>query len=230
MARTSTPSTTCSTGMLASPGPALPSDLGAAAANTSFAIGRMDSAATALANAAHFVQTGELPTDARGWKALNWLRGNEAPIEGPIPLPRGDPRRMSDGSILPLPTVDPREFPLNTDDVRLPMADPRRMADGSRIPLPMSDPRKEEGESWQPIDGGGGEKTVVLTGSAEVAGDVNVNVKVEAGSSLIAIEESVKSLVAKISGMLHTNGPGSVGKSSPDASPGPSTGGASGAW
>jgi hypothetical protein len=101
------------------------------------------------------------------------------------------------------------------------------------VPLPMSDPRKTFSEMppVQSLEGANVQAT--LTGSAEVTGAVDVNVKVEAGSSLIAIEESVKSLIARVGGMLNTNGPGSLGHSSPDAAapaPNPSTGGASGAW
>jgi hypothetical protein len=63
---------------------------------------------------------------------------------------------------------------------------------------------------------------------------VDVNVKVQPGSALIAIEEIVKSLVARVGGMLNTNGAGSLGHSSPDAAAlSPSTGagsGASGSW
>lgn len=71
-----------------------------------------------------------------------------------------------------------------------------------------------------------------LTGSADVNGQVEVDVKVEAGSTLIAIEQSVKSLIAYVKGSLSPNGPGSTGRSSPDAEAPPprvNTGGATGA-
>jgi hypothetical protein len=204
--------------------------IGVAAVNTSFAIGKMDSAATALSNATHFLQTGEVPLDSRGGRFLNWWKGNEAPLEGPIPMPMPDPRRMADGERIPFPMSDPRNQPPDfPDGVPLPTRDPRRMADGSRLPaFPMADPRKEEGESWQPIDGNDDQKTVEVKMSPEPA-ELTTTIIVEAGSELIAIKESVKSLVAKVSGMLSTNGPGSAGHSSPDAAaPRPSSGASTG--
>jgi hypothetical protein len=78
-------------------------------------------------------------SNPRGGKLINWLKGNEAPLEGKIPMPKGDPRRLPDGSILPMPTGDPRnqipDFPV--DIVPRPMRDSRRFHNGKRIPFPM---------------------------------------------------------------------------------------------
>ena len=76
--------------------------------------------------------------------------------------------------------------------------------------------------------GNGGPLTATLTGSADVKGEAQVTVKVEAGSSLLQVVEQAKSAL-KLAGTLNANGPGSVGKSSPDARSNPSVG-ASGLW
>jgi hypothetical protein len=108
------------------------------------------------------------------------------------------------------------------------------MLDGSRIPaFPLADPRKEVGESWQPIDGGGGEKTVNANVTGEVTGETTIKILFEAGSELIRLASEVNQAKAALYGMLRSgNGPGSAGKSSPDAAapPRPSLGGASGSW
>ena len=108
-------------------------------------------------------------------------------------------------------------------NVPLPMRDPRKSLPD--IPMPTSDPRRAEGGgspiSLPPVQTMEGANVMAtLTGSGEVTGEVKVNVTVEAGSSLLAIEQSVKSLLARVSGVFNAgggNGPGSVGKSSPDA-------------
>lgn len=69
--------------------------------------------------------------------------------------------------------------------------------------------------------------TAQLTGSAEVSGKVDVKVTVEAGSSLLDVVKRAEAS-AQLSGRLNANGPGSAGRSSPDAAA-PSNG-ASGAW
>lgn len=66
---------------------------------------------------------------------------------------------------------------------------------------------------------GDGNVKAELTGSAEVKGEATIIVKVEAGSELLRAVEGAKS-AAKLSGQLNANGPGSTGKSSPDASTG----------
>ena len=121
-------------------------------------IGRMDSFANALARFTSTIETGgTVPLESRGGKLINWLKGNDPPLEGKIPMPKGDPRRLPDGSILPMPAGDLRnqipDFPEGV--VPLPLRDPRRMANGKRIPFPMPDPRNE-GESWTPppVDAG----------------------------------------------------------------------------
>lgn len=65
--------------------------------------------------------------------------------------------------------------------------------------------------------------TAQLTGSAEVTGEATITVRVEAGSELLRAVEGAKS-AARLSGQLNANGPGSTGRSSPDAGA-PSTGG-----
>lgn len=76
--------------------------------------------------------------------------------------------------------------------------------------------------------GVGGPLNATLTGSAEVHGQAEVTVKVEAGSTLLQVVEQSKRLNMDLRGSVNANGPGSAGKSSPDASA-PATG-ASGAW
>jgi hypothetical protein len=85
------------------------------------------------------------------------------------------------------------------------------------VPLPMADPRKTFGEMppVQSLEGATVQAT--LTGSAEVSGEVTGKFEVTAGSALIAIVESVKTLTTKLQGTLNANGPGSLGHSSPDA-------------
>lgn len=67
-------------------------------------------------------------------------------------------------------------------------------------------------------NGGGGVKAE-LSGSAEVTGEATITVRVEAGSELLRAVESAKSS-ARLTGQLTQNGPGSTGKSSPDAGTG----------
>lgn len=67
--------------------------------------------------------------------------------------------------------------------------------------------------------GVGGDKSLSVSG--EVSGEATL--KVEAGSTLIQIVEQARNVI-KLSGQLNANGPGSTGKSSPDASPGRSGG------
>jgi hypothetical protein len=101
-------------------------------------------------------------------------------------------------------------------------------AGGPFIPLPMADPRKTFGEMppVQSLEGATVQAT--LTGSADVHGELKV--EVTAGSALLAIVQKAESLVAKLTGSLNANGPGSLGHSSPDAAaPKPDTG-ASGNW
>jgi hypothetical protein len=57
-----------------------------------------------------------------------------------------------------------------------------------------------------------------LTGSAEVRGEATLKVEVGASSTLLQIIEQAKSVPLTLNGQLNANGPGSVGKSSPDAS------------
>jgi hypothetical protein len=193
-------------------------DFGTELASTSAAAGVMNKVASDFAAYTSWVRTGQVPTTLPGMRAgLDWLEGNSPPIEGPIPLPRGDPRRMRDGSILPMPSIDPRELPLNSDDVRLPMADPRRMRDGSRLPaLPMSDPRKEEGESWQPIDGRGDEKVQVEVSASDLKGEVTQTIKIEPSPLFTAMFSRLETVISLV-GKLTANGPGSAGHASPDA-------------
>jgi hypothetical protein len=74
--------------------------------------------ANALSRFTSTIETGMVPLVSRGGKFLNWLRGNDAPIEGKIPMPKGDPRRLPDGSILSMPTSDPRnQIPDFPDDI-----------------------------------------------------------------------------------------------------------------
>jgi len=67
--------------------------------------------------------------------------------------------------------------------------------------------------------GVGGDKSLSVSG--QVSGEATL--KVEAGSTLIQIVEQAQNVI-KLSGQLNGNGPGSTGKSSPDANSGRSGG------
>ncbi|MGY4472848.1 hypothetical protein [Bradyrhizobium sp. USDA 3364] len=69
-----------------------------------------------------------------------------------------------------------------------------------------------------------GQVTATLTGSAEVHGEAKLIV--EAGSELLSIVQEAKQAI-KLAGQLNTSGPGSTGKSSPDAAA-PALGGVGG--
>lgn len=93
------------------------------------------------------------------------------------------------------------------------------------VPMPEPDPRKgSPGESRfgesnihdLPDRQQQGPITAELTGSAEVKGETIVTVRVEAGSELLRAVEGAKA-TARMAGTLNANGPGSTGKSSPDA-------------
>lgn len=125
------------------------------------------------------------------------------------------------GEILP-PFSDEELQRLRDSHVPLPTADPRRMRGGQRIPFPMSDPRKVDGEMTSglpPVQTleGGAPIQATLTGSAEVTGVVTIKNIVEAGSGLLKILSDVQQVTAALSGHLLANGPGSAGRSSPDA-------------
>ncbi|EKS34342.1 phage tail tape measure protein [Afipia broomeae] len=74
---------------------------------------------------------------------------------------------------------------------------------------------------------GDGNVKAELTGSADVKGEATITVRVEAGTELLRAVEGAKS-AAKLSGTLNANGPGSTGRSSPDA--GAPWTGAGGRW
>jgi hypothetical protein len=94
---------------------------------------------------------------------------------------------------------------------------------------------KEQGPGEMPavqsLEGANVQAT--LTGSAEVKGEVTVTNIVQAGSELLRIVSEIRTMQASLYGQLKANGPGSTGKSSPDAtapSPRGNAGGASGSW
>lgn len=197
-------------------------DFATAVGNTSFVIGRMDSFANALARFTSTIETGNIPLESRGGKLINWLRGNDAPLEGKIPMPKGDPRRLPDGSILPMPTSDPRnqipDFP--DDRVPMPIRDPRRLHNGKRIPFPMPDPRNE-GESWTPppLDASAAAAAPAKV-DVEVrpSSDLGVNIKIDPSTYFTALVERVEKAIKLVSSIASNhNGPGSSGRSSPDA-------------
>jgi TP901 family phage tail tape measure protein len=111
-----------------------------------------------------------------------------------------------------------QEMPL-TDKVPLPSGDPRKQP--GYVPSPLGDPRKKDyGSDTPPVQALDGLNVEAkLTGEAEVKGQTEVKVVVEAGSELLRIVEGVKNAVANLTGKLRANGPGSTGVSSPDASP-----------
>lgn len=75
------------------------------------------------------------------------------------------------------------------------------------------------------VGGDKGTVTAALTGSAEVKGEAKLTIGVS--SQFITLVERAEQAI-KLAGSLHANGPGSTGKSSPDAAA-PSVG-ASGSW
>jgi hypothetical protein len=90
-------------------------------------------------------------------------------------------------------------------------------APGSSIPMPTADPRKTAGEVPPVQSLEGANLQAVLTGTADVKGEVTGKFEVTASSVLIQIVESIKTLSTKLQGSLNANGPGSLGHSSPDA-------------
>jgi hypothetical protein len=75
-----------------------------------------------------------------------------------------------------------------------------------------------------------GDKSLSVSVSGSVQGQGEVTVKVEAGSTLVQVVEQAKATL-RLAGTLNSNGPRSLGHSSPDAvAPLPQTGGSSGAW
>lgn len=96
-----------------------------------------------------------------------------------------------------------QEAPLAPGSFPLPSADPRK----GRVPMPSADPRGSHAPSETPP---------VQELNVEVKGQAEVTVKFLPGSDLIRLEQDVKRALATLS----SNGPGSTGKSSPDAQPG----------
>ncbi|UQR67360.1 phage tail tape measure protein [Bradyrhizobium sp. C-145] len=107
-----------------------------------------------------------------------------------------------------------QEMPLPPGSFPLPARDPRKRP--GYVPEPVADPRKQgygsEMPPVQPL-----EVKTDVTGTVE--GKAEVIVKVEAGSELLRIVDNVKNAVANLAGKIAANGPGSTGKSSPDAAP-----------
>jgi hypothetical protein len=163
----------------------------------SFMIGRMDSFANALSRFTSTIKTGNVPLESRGGRFINWLKGNEAPLEGKIPMPKGDPRRLPDGSILPMPTSDPRnQIPDFADGVPLPIQILGACTTESEFPFPMPD------ESWSPppVDRGA---------QASARADVEVKPSSDLGINVVEPSSYFTTLVVKME------------KSSPDAGPAP---------
>ncbi|HWL06724.1 MAG TPA: phage tail tape measure protein [Xanthobacteraceae bacterium] len=72
--------------------------------------------------------------------------------------------------------------------------------------------------AWPAMVSGGQIPTQAqLTGSAEVRGEASLKVEVQASSNLLQIVETMRQVPIGLSGMYNANGPGSTGKSSPDA-------------
>jgi Phage-related minor tail protein len=80
--------------------------------------------------------------------------------------------------------------------------------------------------------GVGGDKSLSVSVTGDVKGQGEMTVKVEAGSTLLQVVEQARAAI-RLAGSIQSNGPGSLGHSSPDAAapaPKASTGGASGGW
>lgn len=96
------------------------------------------------------------------------------------------------------------------------------------VPLPRSDPRKER--PWEnnilDLPARTEPRDVNVTGEATVTNKVNVDLKLNTELFRAEVRDVVKSEVTKV--QLRGNGPGSGGRSSPDAAPGGS--GATGKW
>lgn len=158
------------------------------------------------------------------------------PVPAPgTPLPRSDPRgRVPVLPHVPLPLADPRGRP--TTAIPSPAAaatDPNaEWWARNRIQLPTpSAPTpgvtmSVTPQQWQDIVAAGAQAPVTaqLTGSAEVHGETTLKVEVTTSSELLRIVDSMKTLPQRLMGSLNANGPGSLGKSSPDAAA-PVTGG-----
>jgi hypothetical protein len=88
---------------------------------------------------------------------------------------------------------------------------------GAGTPLPPSDPRRGDASGIPPVQSLEGASVRV---EGDVKGEVEGTFRVEAGSELLRIVESVKQLAIEVRGKLSSlggNGPGSTGRSSPDA-------------
>jgi hypothetical protein len=199
-------------------------DLGTAASNTSLAIGAMDSAATALANMTHFLQTGEVPPDSRGGRLLNWWRGG-----GDKADPDTSIWRTGSGGYYGEPnfagSIAPDKGPSWTQGWA--GWGPERDEHGNRLTKPgaldkyiWSDPKLGTYPEVTPTmtygTGVGGDKSVR---DVNVSGNVSGEAKVTfiAGSSLIDVVNRAEAAI-KLAGELHSgNGPGSLGESAPDA-------------
>jgi hypothetical protein len=190
-------------------------DFGTELANTSVAIGAMNKVAGDFANLTEFVRTGRMPESSPGMRRfLDWAQGNEPPMTGPIPLPMSDPRRGGDGERIPFPMSDPRK---SADYIppALPVPDRARMRDG--VPMPfLASPEHSSAGGLPPAQGVGG-ATVQANVTGDLTGELTVKNIVEAGSGLLRIVSEIQELKASLYGHINTNGPGSTGKSSPDA-------------
>lgn len=95
------------------------------------------------------------------------------------------------------------------------------------IPLPVADPRKTAGEMPPVQSLEGATIQAQLTGSGDVKGEMTITNIVQAGSELLRVVEQVRTLSAGLTGHFNASGPGSTGKSSPDAAA-PAIGGVGG--
>jgi hypothetical protein len=92
------------------------------------------------------------------------------------------------------------------------------MKSGKRIPFPTPDPRNE-GESWSPppVDSSA-QAPARVDVEVKPSSDLGINVKVEPSSYFTTLVVKMENAIKLVSSIASNhNGPGSSGRSSPDA-------------
>lgn len=103
--------------------------------------------------------------------------------------------------------------------VPMPQSDPRKRATGGLVDnfMDLPAPAAKWSDDARMITPG--TVTAQLTGSAEVKGETKVTVEVQVAptNEFLRATANAKSVTARLAGAYNPNGPGSLGKSSPDA-------------
>ncbi|WP_354133654.1 hypothetical protein [Bradyrhizobium sp. S3.9.1] len=184
-------------------------DLGGAFMGLATITSAMNKVSGDFANYATFVRTGKIPESSPGLHAVQeWWD-----------TPSDDERKRAMDA-LPAWTRTPQvnQQPENVWDaapggVAPTASGPRWGALPHTLKRPMVAPELSETMTYG--TGVGSDKTVQLTGSAEVHGEASLSIKVEAPELIKAYYDARKAI--SLAGQYTANGVGSTGKSSPDA-------------